>query len=196
MWLALFAAGLVISGLTAIPLDRETQFLVRIAGPGTRAAALAFAHVAIAVAFIGPWRDPVRNAWVVEFGFITCALVVPFALVAGAARGIPLGWRPIDCSFGLIGCLPLLVCRRLIARLGVMITAVDEDKEYEELVRILEPFRNMRIETGPVTLSEEYLRMVEEVESAPENQSGTDKTWVETARREFRDYFARIEHEN
>jgi len=30
-------------------------------------------------------------------------------------------------------------------------------------------------------LTEEYLRMVEEVEAAPENQSGTDKTWVETA---------------
>ncbi len=30
----------------------------------------------------------------------------------------------------------------------------------------------------PVTLSDEYLRMIEEVESAPENQSGSDKTWV------------------
>jgi len=36
---------------------------------------------------------------------------------------------------------------------------MDEDEEYEELVRILEPFRNMQIETGPVTLTEEYLRM-------------------------------------
>ncbi len=77
-----------------------------------------------------------------------------------------------------------------------MIRAVDEDKEYEELVRILEPFRKMRIETGPVTLTEEYLRMVEEVESAPENQSGADKTWVEAAQREFRQYFARVMHAN
>ena len=73
---------------------------------------------------------------------------------------------------------------------------MDEDREYEELVRILEPFRNMRIETGPVTLSEEYLRMVEEVESAAENQSGSDKTWVETSQREFREYFARVAREN
>jgi len=49
---------------------------------------------------------------------------------------------------------------------------VDEDEEYEELVRILEPFRRMRIETGPVTLTEEYLRMIEEVESAPQNHPG------------------------
>jgi hypothetical protein len=67
---------------------------------------------------------------------------------------------------------------------------VDEDEEYEELVRILAPFRNMRIETGPVTLSEEYLRMVEEVESAPENRSGADKTWVELVFRQSREHFA------
>ena len=73
---------------------------------------------------------------------------------------------------------------------------MDEDEEYEELVRILEPFRNMRIETGPVTLTDDYLRTVEEVESAPENQSGPDKTWVETAQREFREYFARVAREN
>jgi len=67
---------------------------------------------------------------------------------------------------------------------------VDEDEEYEELVRILEPFRNMRIETGPVTLTEEYVRMVEEVESAPENQSGADKTSVEVVFRQSREHFA------
>jgi hypothetical protein len=72
-----------------------------------------------------------------------------------------------------------------------MIDTVDDDQEYEELVRILEPFPNMRIESGPVTLTEEYLRMVREVESAPENQSGADKTWVQSAQREFREHYAR-----
>ena len=61
---------------------------------------------------------------------------------------------------------------------------------------MLEPFRNMLIETGPVTLTEEYLRMVGEVESAPDNRSGTDKTWVEAAQREFREYFVRVAREN
>jgi hypothetical protein len=51
---------------------------------------LAFAHLAIAVAFIGPLRDPVRNKWVLVFGTIACIGVVPLALIAGAVRGIPL----------------------------------------------------------------------------------------------------------
>jgi len=54
---------------------------------------LAFAHLAIAVAFVGPWRDPVRNRWVITFGVIACAGAVPLALIAGAVRGIPVGWR-------------------------------------------------------------------------------------------------------
>lgn len=67
------------------------------------------------------------------------------------------------------------------------------DGEYDELVRILEPFRNLRIDTRPVELTEEYLRMIDEVESAPENQSGADKTWVWQADRQYRDYFDRLE---
>jgi hypothetical protein len=78
---------------------------------------LAFAHLAIAVAFVGPWIDPVRNRWVIIFGLIACAGVVPLALIAGAVRGIPFGWRLIDCSFGAFGCVPLLLCRRRIAAL-------------------------------------------------------------------------------
>jgi len=73
---------------------------------------LAFAHLVIAVAFIGPFREPVRNKWVITFGLIACAGVIPLALVAGAVRGIPLLWRFIDCSFGVFGCIPLLLCRR------------------------------------------------------------------------------------
>jgi len=148
-WLALFVAGLVVSGLTALPLEREAQWLARIGGPGTRVAGLwpslaswlvlvaeglretgrafpflaygtdwlAFGHFVIALAFVGPWRDPVRNVWVIDFGLLACALVVPFALVAGAVRGIPLWWRLIDCAFGVAGCVPLLACRTLIAQI-------------------------------------------------------------------------------
>ena len=39
---------------------------------------LAFAHLVIAVLFVGPLRDPVRNRWVIEWGMIACAAVVPF----------------------------------------------------------------------------------------------------------------------
>jgi hypothetical protein len=75
---------------------------------------LAFAHLVLAVAFVGPWIDPVRNKWVITFGLIACAGVIPLALIAGAVRGIPWGWRLIDCSFGVLGSLPLFVCGRHI----------------------------------------------------------------------------------
>jgi hypothetical protein len=79
---------------------------------------LAFAHFVIAIAFIGPLRDPFRNVWVVEFGMIACALIVPFALGMGAIRGIPPGWRMIDCSFGIFGIIPLWSCRNYIRELA------------------------------------------------------------------------------
>lgn len=70
---------------------------------------LAFAHLVIAMAFIGPLRDPIRNIWVVEWGMIACILVVPLALICGPIRGIPFFWTIIDCSFGVLGIIPLLV---------------------------------------------------------------------------------------
>jgi hypothetical protein len=81
---------------------------------------LAFAHLVIAVAFIGPMRDPVRNVWVVTFGLIACAGVIPLALFAGAVREVPLYWRLIDCSFGVIGAIPLWLARRNIMLLQTM----------------------------------------------------------------------------
>ncbi len=72
---------------------------------------LAFAHIIIAIGFIGAIRDPVRNIWVVEFGMIACGLVVPFSLIVGGLRGIPMFWRLIDCSFGVFGIVPLGVAR-------------------------------------------------------------------------------------
>ncbi|MEV0094245.1 hypothetical protein [Streptomyces sp. NPDC050738] len=78
---------------------------------------LAFAHLVIAVAFLGPFRDPVRNIWVIEFGMIACAGIVPLALICGPIRGIPFWWTVIDMSFGIFGVLPLYVVWRKIKRL-------------------------------------------------------------------------------
>jgi len=74
---------------------------------------LAFAHIVIAIFFIGPLIDPVRNIWVVQAGLIACALVIPLALICGPIREIPFGWRLIDCSFGIVGAIPLYYCLRL-----------------------------------------------------------------------------------
>jgi hypothetical protein len=73
---------------------------------------LAFGHFAIAVAFIGALRDPVRNSWLFTFGMIACAMVVPYALAMGGLRGIPIYWRLIDCSFGVFGIIPVWFCRK------------------------------------------------------------------------------------
>ncbi len=78
---------------------------------------LAFAHIVIAIAFIGAIRDPVRNIWVIEFGMIACVLVVPFSLIAGWFRGIPMFWRLIDCTFGVVGIVPLWRARQYTRRL-------------------------------------------------------------------------------
>ncbi len=77
---------------------------------------LAFAHIIIAIFFIGPWVDPVKNVWVLQAGVIACVAVLPLALICGPLRGIPFYWRLIDCSFGLLGILPLLYCLRLVRK--------------------------------------------------------------------------------
>ncbi len=81
---------------------------------------LAFGHIVIAIAFIGPLRDPVRNVWVVEFGIIACLLVIPTALICGPIRGIPFSHRMIDCSFGVFGIVPLWLARRDILKLSAV----------------------------------------------------------------------------
>ncbi|AZS47781.1 MULTISPECIES: hypothetical protein [Microbacterium] len=78
---------------------------------------LAFAHLAIAVAFVGPLIDPVRNVWVTIWGLIMCAGIVPLALIAGAIRGLPLGWQLIDISFGVVAAVPLTIAVVLTRRL-------------------------------------------------------------------------------
>jgi hypothetical protein len=140
-WLtALFILGLFLSGVTAIPLRLEVQELVKVTGADQGSSGLthwlvrirdaldstetqqpflfygtdwlAFGHFMIALVFVGAWRDPVRNRWLFDFGLIACGLVIPFAMSFGAIRGIPLGWRLIDCSFGILGAIPLWLCRQ------------------------------------------------------------------------------------
>jgi hypothetical protein len=144
--LLLFIIALVLSGLTALGVETQMHYLSPLFPAEStsmggwlwkayRAVAatnqrypfiaydfdwLAFAHIVIATVFIGPLQDPVRNKWVVQFGCIACCMVVPFALVAGGFRGLPLWWRFIDCSFGIIGLVPISLCLRYIRRLQAL----------------------------------------------------------------------------
>jgi len=150
-WLVLFVICLVLSGATAFPLVHElrwteellthvpapdalTDWITRVRQGLDTADAdhpfllygtdwLAFAHLVIAVAFYGPYRDPVRNIWVVEFAMIACAGIIPLALICGPIRGIPFWWSVIDMAFGVFGVVPLYVVRKKIKRLEAL-TAV------------------------------------------------------------------------
>jgi hypothetical protein len=73
---------------------------------------LAFAHIVLAVGFIGPLRDPIKNIWVIEFGMIACVLIIPWALIFGVVRNIPPFWTLFDISFGVFGIIPLWLVRR------------------------------------------------------------------------------------
>ncbi|MGK5680668.1 hypothetical protein [Actinoplanes sp. URMC 104] len=144
-WLLVFVVGLVLSGVTAFPLLTETRVLAgvlhAVPAPGPLVAWidrvhegltvtgerypfiaygtdwLAFAHLVIAIAFWGPWRDPVRNVWVIHWGMVCCAGIVPLALIAGPIRGLPPWWTLIDISFGVFGIVPLIMVHRLTKRL-------------------------------------------------------------------------------
>ena len=135
-----FILGLFASGATAIPLLPEVNWLASFFGGDEKSSQLAqwlfrvrdaltqtqsqqpflfygtdwlaFGHFMIALVFIGALRDPVRNRWLFDFGLIACVLVIPFALGFGGLRGIPFWWRLIDCSFGVLGFIPLWFCRR------------------------------------------------------------------------------------
>ena len=148
LWIAFFVVALVVSGISAVPLESELRFasglLHATAAPhvlpelvlwidvvrdglGETYAEfpfiaygtdwLAFAHIVIAIAFIGPLRDPVRNIWIIQWGMIVCILVIPLALIAGPIRGIPIGWQLLDASFGVFGIIPLLIVYRLTRHL-------------------------------------------------------------------------------
>ena len=141
-----FMIALALSGITAFPLETELHWLLgfRNAMPDALTAFiakvydalqytnahypmlaygydwLAFAHIVIALFFIGPLRDPVKNIWVIEWGMIACVAIIPLAFIARPIRGIPLYWTLIDCSFGVFGIIPLYIVWRWIKKLEAM----------------------------------------------------------------------------
>jgi hypothetical protein len=137
--LLLFIIVLFISGLTVLPAELELKTGMSMVPVGSvvynwldklldayRNVALtknfllygydwlAFAHFVLAILFIGPYKDPVKNIWVIEFGMIASLLILPFAFIAGSVRDIPVWWRLVDCSFGVFGFLLLWYCYKKI----------------------------------------------------------------------------------
>ncbi len=141
-----FIAGLLFAGITAIPLKAELAWLMQLhaAFPdwlntwvsrvydgivATDAAYpfmiygidwLAYAHVIIAILFVGVLRDPIKNIWIVEWAIISCVIIFPVAFVFGPIREIPFVHQLIDCSFGVIGIIVLYFTRKKILHLQLL----------------------------------------------------------------------------
>lgn len=139
-----FMIALIISGLTAMPIETELRWLIlykemlpeslgnwlqtcydALADTNSKYPYLAygydwlaFAHYVIALSFIGPYRDPIKNIWIIDWQIICCIAVVPLAFIAGPIRQIPIFHILIDCCFGLFGIIPLLICKRWIKQLA------------------------------------------------------------------------------
>lgn len=138
-----FIVALILSGVTAFPVESELRWLlsnpslvpsfakqwleeVYAALVETNAKYpmlaygfdwLAFAHIVIAMAFIGPLRDPVKNKWIIDWAILACFAIIPLAFIAAPIRHIPMFHVLIDCSFGIIGLIPLFICRKWISQL-------------------------------------------------------------------------------
>ncbi|MES2439515.1 MAG: hypothetical protein V4584_10630 [Verrucomicrobiota bacterium] len=143
----LFIIGLVLSGVTAFPLLLELRILCDVLGldspqgnsglefwiPTVRHGLettyaaypwiaygtdwLAFGHLVIAGFFVGPIIHPKTSRSVIHTGIVACLAVIPLAMICGPIRSIPFYWRLIDCSFGVIGIIPLLYCLRQLKRI-------------------------------------------------------------------------------
>ncbi len=137
--MAFFIVGLVISGVTAFPLLLELRMLDKLLGSQVSWIShvreglettyarypwiaygtdwLAFGHLVIAMFFIGPLVNPLSSRTNLITGIVACIAIFPLALICGPLRGIPVYWRLIDCSFGVIGIIPLVYCLRLLGQL-------------------------------------------------------------------------------
>jgi hypothetical protein len=78
---------------------------------------LGFSHLVIAAFFVLPFVDPIRYRAILSIGLLPCAGVIVTALISGAIRHIPFFWTLIDCSFGVLGAIPLIYCLRITRRL-------------------------------------------------------------------------------
>jgi hypothetical protein len=139
-----FIVLLVLSGVTAFPLQTELNFLVDSLTPNSGMLYqwlnevttaineinnnypflaygtdwLAFSHIVISIFFIGVYIDPVKNIWITHTGIIACLLVFPVAFIAGFARDIPVFWQLIDCCFGALGLIPLILIHKKTKQLA------------------------------------------------------------------------------
>ena len=143
-----FMIALILSGVTACPVETELRWLLNhpslvpafaqtwlqnvynaLVETNTKYPMLAygfdwlaFAHIVIAMAFVGVLKNPVKNIWIIEWAMLACVAIFPLAFLAAPIRHIPMFHVLIDCSFGVIGLIPLWICRKWIKQLEGIIS--------------------------------------------------------------------------
>jgi len=135
--------GLLLNGISAVPLQKELNVLLSnpdvlpgflynwwlYVHDGVSSTTtnypfmrygfdwLAFAHLLIAIAFIGPLKDPVKNEWVITWGMIISALSVLMALFGERLRGVPFWWSCIDAAIAILSFIIFWLCYKWIQQL-------------------------------------------------------------------------------
>ena len=110
-----------------------------------RTDALALAYLLFAVLFFGPYREPVRNQWVINFGLIACVAILLLTFIAGPIRGIPVFWRLVNAAFAVACALPLLLCSHYLSLLNHLdSTAMRQRKEKTRRMRHKQRVRDRR----------------------------------------------------
>ena len=151
-----FMTLLILSGITAFPLVTEVNWMVTnisyfptyfhswiwnvynavhqtpsIVLYGTDW--LAFAHIIIALFFIGVYQNPIRNKFNINIGIAACLFILPLAFICGPIRGIPFYHQIIDCCFGLFGLIPLIFIKNKIKHLEKHYSYKEYESYYNDL---------------------------------------------------------------
>ena len=151
-----FMTLLILSGLTAFPLVTEVNWMVNhiesfpayfhswiwnvydavhqtpsIVLYGTDW--LAFAHIIIALFFVGVYQNPIRNKFNINIGIAACLFIFPLAFICGPIRGIPFYHQIIDCCFGLFGLIPLIFIKYKIKHIEKHYSYNEYESYYKDL---------------------------------------------------------------
>jgi peptidoglycan/LPS O-acetylase OafA/YrhL len=139
--LVLFMLILMLSGITAFPIQTEIDFMyshitsfpsmftdwITILYTNINSTPdvmfygtdwLAFAHIIIALFFVPVYLDPIKHKANLYVGMVACLLIFPLAFICGPIRNIPFFHQLIDCSFGIIGIIYLYFILQRINKLN------------------------------------------------------------------------------
>lgn len=111
-WLLFFLLSLLVSGLTAFPIETLLGFAVHHWPGYAKQTAL---YNWMATVYQAVQSTNLQYPYL-AYGTDSLAFahILFTILFAGAVRGIPVYWRLLDTSFGIIGAIPLWIIRKKI----------------------------------------------------------------------------------